>query len=68
MHLLKASLSSFQTLSVFTITKNILDEVKLISAMLQKRDEDIFNVYRMIDEVLQSIKLVRRNIDMTFSS
>ena len=35
---LKATLSSFQTISTFLITKNILDEAKSLSAKLQKRD------------------------------
>ena len=65
---LKAALCSFQTLAVFMTTKSILDEVKLLAAKLQKRDQDIFNAYRMVDEVLQSIKNVRRSVDVTFSS
>ena len=64
---LKAALCFFQTLAVFMTTKNILDEVKLLATKLQKRDQDIFNAYRMVDEV-QSIKNVRRSIDVTFSS
>ena len=33
---LKAALCSFQTIAVFLITKNILDEVKLLASKLQK--------------------------------
>ena len=36
---LKAALSSFQTLAVFMITKNVLDEVKTLASKLQKQDQ-----------------------------
>ena len=38
---LKAALTSFQTLSLFVITKNVLDEAKVLASKLQKRDQDI---------------------------
>ena len=37
---LKAVLSSFQTIAVYIITKNILDEINTLAAKLQKRDQD----------------------------
>ena len=45
---LKASLSSFQTIAVFLITKNALDEVKSIASKLQKCEQDIFEAYQMV--------------------
>ena len=42
---LKAALSSFQTIAVFIITKNVLDEGKTLAAKLQKRDQDIYEAY-----------------------
>ena len=60
---LKASLLSFQTVVVFIATKNILDEVKALASKLQKRDQDIFEAYMMVDEVIGNIKSVRKNID-----
>ena len=63
---LKASLLSFQTVVVFIATKNILDEVKTLASKLQKRDQDIFEVYMMVDEVIGNIKSVRKNIDSDF--
>ena len=38
----QGSLSSFQTIAVFLITKNALDEVKSIASKLQKRDKIFF--------------------------
>ena len=64
---LKASLLSFQTVvAVFITTKNILDEVKSLAPKLQKRDQDIFEAYMMVDEVIGNIKSARRNIDGNF--
>ena len=48
---LKSSLSSFQTLTVFLITKNVIDEVKSFAAKLQKCDQDIYEAYKMVDTV-----------------
>ena len=55
-HGLKAALCFFKTLVVFITIKKILDKVKLLAAMMKKRDQDIFNPYRMVDEVLQRKK------------
>ena len=64
---LKAALTSFQTLSVFIITKNVLDEVKVLASKLQKQDQDIYEAYSMIDSVIASVKTTRLTIDTTFS-
>ena len=63
---LKASLLSFQTVVVFIATRNTLDEVKALASKLQKRDQDIFEAYMMVDEVIGNIKSVRKNIDSDF--
>ena len=65
---LKASLSLFQTLAVFLITKNVLDEVKALAAKLQKRDQDIYEAYKMVDAVVDRVKAIRSTIDTTFIS
>ena len=57
---------SFQTVMVFIATENILDEVKTLASKLQKRDQDIFEAYMMVDEVIGNIKSVRKNIDSDF--
>ena len=51
---------------VFIATKNILDEVKAPASKLQKRDQDTFEAYMMVDEVTGNIKSVRENIDGDF--
>ena len=63
---LKASFLSFQTVVVFITTKNILDEVKALASKLQKRDQDIFEAYMMVDEVIGNIKSASKNIDSDF--
>ena len=57
---LKASLLSFQTVVVFITTKNILDEVKALASKLQKRDQDNFEAYIMVDEVIGNINSARK--------
>ena len=46
---MKSALSSFQTIAVFIITKNILDMVKSLAIKLQQKDQDVLDAYRMID-------------------
>ena len=52
---LRAALSSFQTITVFMITKNTLDLVKILAVKFQKSDQDIFEAYRMVDKVIGSV-------------
>ncbi|MCG8623082.1 MAG: hypothetical protein MJE68_13940 [Proteobacteria bacterium] len=63
---LKAALSAFQTIAVSIITKNVLDEVKTLAAKLQKRDQDIYEAYVMVDGVISEVKSLRNTIDTTF--
>jgi len=63
---LKASVLSFQTVVVFITTKDILDEVKALASKLQKWDQDIFEAYMMVGEVIGNIKSARNNIDIDF--
>ena len=66
---LKASLSSFNTISVFIVfTKNILDEAKSFSAKLQKRDLDVHQALSMVNDVVVSLDKIRTNVDAIFSS
>ena len=52
---LKASLSSFQMITVFVTTKNVLDEVKIIASKLQKHEQDIFEAYEMVGTVIHAV-------------
>ena len=63
---LKASLLSFQAVVVFITTKNILEEVKALASKLQKWDQDTFEAYMMVDEVIQNVKSARKNLDSDF--
>ncbi len=64
---LKASLSSFETLAVFSITKNVLDEVRLLTARLKKRDQDIYSAYKIVHEVIENLERLRTTMDTTFN-
>ena len=64
---LKVALTSFQTLSVFIITKNVPNEVKVPVFKLQKRDQDTYEAYSMVDSVIAIVKTTRLTIDTTFS-
>ena len=65
---LKTSLSSFQNITVFIITKNVLDAVKSIAAKLQKREQDVYDAYKMVSSVIENISTTRENISTIFSS
>ena len=65
---LKAALSSFQTLAVFLITKNVLDEMKSLASTLQKQDQDIYEAFRMVDDVINRVETIQSTVDTTFSS
>ena len=62
---LKATLSSFQTISTFLITK---DEAKSLSAKLQKRGQDIYEALKMVTNVVENLSKIRGNIDSIFPS
>ena len=65
---LKASLSSFQMISVFLITKSVLDEAKFLSAKLQKCNQDVYQALQMVNSVTDNISKIRINIDAIFPS
>ena len=66
-HGLKAALCSFQAVAVFTMTKNILDEVRDLAAKLQTRDQDIFLAYGMVHSKTEGIEATMPDIDNRFN-
>ena len=64
---LKASFSSFQTIATF-ITKNVLDEVQSLSVKLQKRDQDVYEALKMVDQVIKRLTELRSKVDVVFLS
>ena len=61
-----AALTTFQKIGVFIITKNTLDILKVLSAKLQKRDQDVLEAYAMIDDVMESLASTRTTIGTVF--
>ena len=57
------SLQSFQTIATFIKTKNVLEELCPLASKFQKRDQDIYEPYGMVD----SIKNITVCIDGNFS-
>ena len=45
------------------ITKNSLGTLKPIAAKLQKKDQDVFQAYSMIDDTIKAVARVRSNIE-----
>ena len=45
------------------ITKNSLGTLKPIAAKLQKKDQDIFQAYSMIDDTIKAVARVRSNTE-----
>ena len=64
---LKASLTSFPTVATFLIAKNVFDEAKSLAAKLQKRDQDVYEAFKMVDNVIKQLNKIRENIDKEFS-
>ena len=60
---LLANLKTFGFISTFFITKNSLRTFKPIAAKLQKKDQDVFQVYSMIDNIIKAVSRVKSNIE-----
>ena len=63
---LKSSLSSFQNVATFIITKNVLDEAKSVSSKLQKCEQDFYDALGMVEGVTEELCEVRSSIDSIF--
>ena len=63
---LKATLSSFQTISTFLITKKILGKVKSLSAKLHKWDQDVYEALKIVTSIVENLSKIRSNIDVIF--
>ena len=60
---LLANLKTFGFISTFFITKNSLGTLKPIAAKLQKKDQDVFRAYSMIDDTIKAVARVKSNIE-----
>ena len=60
---LLANLKIFGFIFTFLITKNSLGTLKPIAAKLQKKDQDVFRAYSMIDDTIKAVARVRSNIE-----
>lgn len=52
---LLANLKTFGFISTFLITKNSLGTLKPIAAKLQKKDQNVFLAYSMIDDTIKAV-------------
>ena len=55
--------NSFGFIFTFLITKNSLGTLKPIAAKPQKKDQDVFQAYSMIDDTIKAVTRVRSNIE-----
>ena len=60
---LLANLKTFRFIFTFLITKNSLGTLKPIATKLQKKDQDVFRAYSMIDDTIKAVARVRSNIE-----
>ena len=60
---LLANLKTFGFIFTFLITKNSRGTLKPIAAKLQKKDQDVFEAYSMIDDAIKAVSRVRSNIE-----
>ena len=54
---LLANLKTFRFVFTFLITENSLGTLKPIAAKLQKKVQDVFQVYSMIDDTIKGLKM-----------
>ena len=64
---LYAACSSFAHIVAFSVLFNGLEPLKPLVVKLQKRDQDIFKGYYMIDTIVSDLMDYRRNVDKEFS-
>ena len=64
---LYAACSSFTHIVAFSVLFNGLEPLKPLVVKLQKRDQDIFKGYYMIDTIVSDLMDYRRNVDKEFS-
>ena len=60
---LLANLKTFGFIFTFLITKISLGTLKPIAVKLQKKDQDIFQAYSMVDDTIKAVARVRSNIE-----
>ena len=65
---LLASCRRFDRLVAFAVLFNGLEPLKPLVTKLQKRNQDIYQAYHMIDQVLSDLKDVKNNIEEEFSA
>ena len=58
---LLANLKTFGFIFTFFIIKNNRGTLKPIAAKLQKKDQDVFQAYSMIDDTIKAVARVRSN-------
>ena len=56
-------MKTFGFISTFLITKNSLGTLKPIAAKLQKKDQNVFQAYSMIDDTIKAVAKVKSNIE-----
>ena len=54
---------TFGFIFTFFVTKNSLGTLKPIAAKLQKKEQDVFQAYSMIDDTIKAVARVRSNIE-----
>ena len=54
---------TFGFIFTFFVTKNSLGILKPIAAKLQKKEQDVFQAYSMIDDTIKAVARVRSNIE-----
>ena len=61
-----AATKSFEYVLAFSLVFNGLEPLKPLVTKLQKRNQDIYKAYQIIDNVISKLKGFRHNVDMEF--
>lgn len=60
---LQSAIKRFENIVAFIVLKNVLHPLKGISAKLQKRDLDIYDAYKWIDDKISYLQAFRGDVD-----
>ena len=65
---LVTSLEQFHNIVAFIILKNALDYIKSLASKLQRRDMEVYEAYKMVDDVVSEVENVRSHMDETYDA
>ena len=64
---LLTSLKTSEHIVAFCVAKNALEVLKPLASKLQKKDQDVYQAYELIDKAIKRLETIRASIDVEFT-